>query len=174
MSVLLWIILAIVAVAIIIALIGMSMPRVVHVSRSLSMAATPTKIYNQIIDLEKFTHWSPWADRDPDMTQELNGVVGVGGKMSWAGNKQVGQGTMEIIEVEKPSSVTLSLDFGNMGTATAYWTIEKEGKASKATWAIDADMGAGPIGRLMGPMMDKWVGADYEKGLENLKSVVEA
>jgi hypothetical protein len=41
------------------------------------------------------------------------------------------------------------------------------------TWMLDTDMGAGPIGRWMGLMMDKWVGGDYETGLQNLKSLVE-
>eukprot|EP01023_Acetabularia_acetabulum_P038207 TRINITY_DN36513_c1_g1_i1.p2 TRINITY_DN36513_c1_g1~~TRINITY_DN36513_c1_g1_i1.p2 ORF type:complete len:157 (-),score=35.49 TRINITY_DN36513_c1_g1_i1:16-486(-) len=34
-------------------------------------------------------------------------------------------------------------------------------------------MGSGPMGRWMGLMMDRWVGADYEQGLQNLKAVVE-
>ena len=34
-------------------------------------------------------------------------------------------------------------------------------------------MGARPAGRWLGLMMDNWVGADYERGLSNLKALVE-
>jgi hypothetical protein len=34
-------------------------------------------------------------------------------------------------------------------------------------------MGVNPVGRWMGLMMDRWVGADYERGLANLKALVE-
>ena len=173
MVIIAWIATVIVALMVLLVVIGRSMPQIVNVSRSTVIEATPTKIYNEIVDLKKFTQWSPWADKDPDMSQDLNGVVGVGAVMTWSGNKQVGQGKMEVIEAVKPNSAKLALDFGGMGTATAYWTLEKEGKATKATWAVDADMGKSPLGRLMGPMMDKWIGADYEKGLANLKARLE-
>ena len=35
-------------------------------------------------------------------------------------------------------------------------------------------MGLNPIGRLMGLMMDRWIGGDYEKGLAALKQVCES
>jgi hypothetical protein len=34
-------------------------------------------------------------------------------------------------------------------------------------------LGRNPVVRLMGFMFDKWIGADYERGLENLKKVGE-
>ena len=173
MTIIFWIVGVVLLLAVSIVGIGMMMPRVVHVARSIEIDAPPDKVFDQIVDLRKFTEWSPWADKDPDMTQELNDVVGVGATMTWSGNKNVGQGKMEVIETDKPNSAVLALDFGGMGTSTAYWTIDTQGNGSKATWAIDADMGAGPMGRLMGPMMDKWVGADYERGLSNLKAKVE-
>ncbi|MEM9715580.1 MAG: SRPBCC family protein [Pseudomonadota bacterium] len=167
------ILVGILALAVLIAGVGMMMPRVVHVSRSMIIAGPIDTIYDEIVNLQRFTTWSPWADKDPDMAQDFNNIVGVGAVMTWSGNKAVGSGKMEITETQKPNSAKLALDFGGMGTATAYWTLEDTGDAVLATWAVDADMGAGPIGRLMGPMMDKWIGADYEQGLLNLKAKIE-
>jgi effector-binding domain-containing protein len=39
---------------------------------------------------------------------------------------------------------------------------------------MSMDFGYNPFGRLMGLMMDKWLGADFEKGLQELKKVSEA
>jgi len=41
-------------------------------------------------------------------------------------------------------------------------------------WGFATDMGMNPIARWMGLMMDRWVGADYQKGLARLKDLVEA
>ena len=100
MSLLVWILVILIIIAAFVMLIGMMMPRIVHVSRSATMAATPTAIYTQITDLKKFAKWSPWGDRDPDMEQSFNGKTGLGAEMTWKGNKQVGQGTMTIVEVD--------------------------------------------------------------------------
>ena len=41
-------------------------------------------------------------------------------------------------------------------------------------WALDTDMGAGPVGRYFGLMMDSMVGADFAAGLQNLKLLLES
>ena len=38
---------------------------------------------------------------------------------------------------------------------------------------MDTDMGKNPIGKFFGLMMDKMVGPDFERGLNNLKSLCE-
>lgn len=47
-------------------------------------------------------------------------------------------------------------------------------EGTRVAWDLDSDMGAGPLGRWMGLMMDRWVGGDYEAGLANLKTLVES
>ena len=173
MVVLVWIFTIFIIIAALVVFVGMTKPRVVHVSRSATMKATPTVVFNQITDLRKFAVWSPWAERDPDMEQSFNDKIGVGAEMKWKGNKQVGVGTMTIVEADKPNSVKLALDFGPMGKATAAWEIKKKGSGSEATWSVDADMGNNPIARLMGKKIGQMIGDDYEKGLANLKAIVE-
>ena len=173
MNILIWIFVAAIIFAALIALIGMTKPRIVHVSRSATMNATPTAVYTQVTDLKKFAKWSPWADKDPDMEQSFNGKTELGAEMEWNGNKQVGAGKMTIVEADKPNSVNLALEFVGMGTATAYWTIAKKGKGTEATWSVDADMGNNPMARLMGKKIGQMIGDDYEKGLANLKAIVE-
>ncbi len=40
-------------------------------------------------------------------------------------------------------------------------------------WGLNTDMGAGPVGRWAGLMMDGMIGPDYETGLARLQAAVE-
>jgi hypothetical protein len=57
--------------------------------------------------------------------------------------------------------------------AEAWWLLSPEGDGTRVTWGLDSDMGNNPIGRWMGLMLDGFVGADYERGLEQLRQTVE-
>jgi len=87
----------------------------------------------------------------------------------------VGSGSQEIIVSEPPHHLQTALDFGEHGTAVAFFDLEPaDGGGTHVTWGFDTDMGMNPIGRYMGLMMDKFVGGDYERGLSNLRDLVES
>lgn len=155
--------------------VGMLLPRNVEVTRSTVIEAPPGEIFGYVNSLQRAAEWSPWLGIDPDVQTRFSGPPeGVGNRMEWTSdNDQVGDGSQEISESVADSRVVSLLDFGAMGTATAWFDLQPEGGATRVTWGLDADMGAGPVGRWMGLMMDGWVGADYERGLSNLKALVE-
>jgi hypothetical protein len=95
--------------------------------------------------------------------------------MGWRSeNPEVGSGT-QIITASVPSSrVSTDLDFGEMGPAHAEFLLAPAGTGTLLTWRLTADMGMNPVTRWLGLLMDRWVGADYEKGLSKLKSLVES
>lgn len=164
----------VVAVAVLMA-VGMFLPREITVERSIEIDAPASDIYPLVANLEANQKWSPWADLDPDAQYIYNEVEsGIGARMEWSSDSpDVGNGTMEITEVTENEALTVALDFGDMGGGTAFWEFSESGDVTTATWRLVADMGAGPIGRWIGLKMDDWVGADYERGLANLKAVVE-
>ena len=154
---------------------GMLLPREVTVERSIEIDAPPSDIYPLVANLNANQAWSHWADLDPNATYNYNDVEsGVGAQMKWASeSRDVGSGQKEITEASENGALTVALDFGDMGSGTAYWEFDGADAATTATWRLVADMGAGPIGRWLGLKMDDWVGADYERGLANLKAVAE-
>ncbi|MEM6408386.1 MAG: SRPBCC family protein [Pseudomonadota bacterium] len=155
--------------------VGMLLPREVTVERQTAIAAPADKIFPHVNNLKANEAWSPWLGIDPNVETTYSDIAeGVGAKMSWTSDHpQVGNGSMEVIESVPNESVKNALDFGDMGTAVADYKLVEEGGVTTVTWGLTADMGAGPIGRWMGLMMDDWVGADYERGLSNLKALVE-
>ncbi|MEO0894623.1 MAG: SRPBCC family protein [Pseudomonadota bacterium] len=155
--------------------VGMLLPREVTVERWTQINAPAEEIYPLVANLAANQEWSPWAGLDPDATFTYGDIPeGVGATMTWASESpDVGSGSMEITEATENEALTVALNFGDMGRGTAYWEFEEAAGTTTATWRMVADMGAGPIGRWFGLKMDDWVGADYERGLANLKRVAE-
>jgi carbon monoxide dehydrogenase subunit G len=91
--------------------------------------------------------------------------------MSWKSAK-LGDGSMTISEFVANQKVASTLDFGAMGKAASTMTLEAAGAGTKVTWGF-ASTQNGPIERWFGLMIDRWVGADYEKGLTALKTLAE-
>lgn len=152
------------------------LPRHVVIERQISIAASPAAVFPLINSLERGTEWSPWTVRDPDIEIAYEGPAeGVGNIMTWASNVEtVGNGREEIVESVENERVVTLLDFGDMGTARAWFDLVETEGGTQVTWALDADMGNNPIGRWMGLFMDGMVGPDYETGLSNLRDLVES
>lgn len=169
------ILLTLVLLVVLLAGIGMLLPRNIEVARSIDINASPAEIFPHVNNLAATIPWSPWLVHDPDTKNTFNDIPeGVGAKMTWASeHPQVGSGTMEVITSTPNEHLQVALDFGDMGTASATWDFKPNGDMTTATWGMQTDMGAGPVGRWMGLMMDRWIGNDYEQGLKNLKELVE-
>ena len=82
---------------------------------------------------------------------------------------------MEITEASESTKVKIALDFLKpfKSSSTTTFDLESEGESTKVTWTM-----TGPktlMTRLMGifKSMDKMIGPDFEKGLAQLKAVVE-
>lgn len=151
------------------------LPRHVIIERQVTIDAPPEVVFPYVNSLERGTEWSPWTVRDPDMDVSFEGPPeGVGNIMIWQSDVDtVGNGRQEIVESIENERVATLLDFGEMGTADAWFVLEEVEGGTQVTWGLDADMGMNPIGRWMGLMMDRLVGPDYEAGLMNLQDIVE-
>lgn len=155
--------------------VGSILPDRAHVERSVVVAAPPARVFEVLNGFREFNKWSPWHERDPKTKYRFEGPEsGVGAKLSWEStHPQVGKGS-QIIAVSEPEKlIKVLLDFGAMGQAGASYTLAPEGAGSRITWSFDTEFGWDLFGRYMGLMMDRWVGPDYEKGLANLKKVLE-
>jgi len=151
-------------------------PRHQHVERDIIINASAEEIFPYLNSYQEFNRWSPWAELDPDAEYAFEGPAeGVGARFTWSGNNQVGTGAQEITISEFPNRLETLLDFEEEGVATAYFDlVPADGGGTHVTWGFDTDMGMNPIYRYIGLGMDKWVGADYQRGLENLRDLVES
>lgn len=169
------VVLFLVAFLVILAAAAYLLPREVVVERSVTIAAPPEAVFPYVNSLQRAAEWSPWLGIDPDLQPTYEGPgEGVGNRMTWSSdNPDVGSGSQIITASVLNEQVESDLDFGEMGTAKAWLTLFPEGAGTTVTWGLNSDMGINPLGRWIGLMMDRWVGADYERGLAKLKSLVE-
>ena len=176
MGILVKIVVALIVICLLLAGVGMLLPRQAHVERSIVIDAPRATVFALVGGFKQFNKWSPWAALDPNAKYTYEGPeFGVGAKHSWVGDpKTVGSGSQEIVEIEPLERVRMRLEFVDQAPASVQFALAPEADGTQLTWSLDTDMGAGPVGRYFGLMMDRWVGRDYEKGLANLKTLAES
>jgi uncharacterized protein YndB with AHSA1/START domain len=147
-----------------------------RVERSAAIKAPPEKVFALVNDFKRWDAWSPWEKKDPSMRRSWgDATTGKGASYSWEGNKDVGQGRMEITESVPPSKISIRLEFVKPFEArnTVDFTLQPRGDSTQVTWAI---YGPSPyLSKLIGIFcsMDSMIGRDFEAGLADLKAVSE-
>jgi len=152
-------------------------PAEFRVVRSAAMSAPAPVVFAQANDFHNWQAWSPWAKRDPAMKQTFEGApAGSGAVYTWSGNRDVGEGRMTITESRPSELVRIRLEFLKpfAATNTAEFTFKPQGDQTLVTWSMAGRNGF--VGKAIGLLMnmDKLVGGDFEKGLAQMKSIVES
>ena len=153
------------------------LPNQTEVHRSIEIDTSPENIFNMVNNLEQWQRWSPWAEKDKNMqVQYIGPKSGVGATMTWQSeNPQVGSGSQKIVISNPSSMVSINLTFEAQNDATAFFMIDSlDNNRSRITWSFVGQHGTNPVNRYMGLMFDTWVGQDYERGLLNLKALLES
>ena len=170
------ILMAVVAVIAAVLIFAATKPDIFRVQRAADIKAPPEKIFAIINDFKRWDAWSPWEKKDPAMKRTFGATTdGKGAVYAWEGNKDVGQGRMEIAESVPPSKVTLKLDFLKPFEAhnIVEFTLVPQGDSTNVTWAMQ---GPTPyFAKIIHVFMDmdSMVGKDFETGLANLKAIAE-
>lgn len=147
-----------------------------RIARSTTIKAPPEKIYPLMSDFRRGMEWSPYEKKDPNMKRTFSGAAnGKGAIYEFDGNSEVGTGRIEIADATPPSRVVLKLDIVKPFQASniVEYAIVPKGDATEVTWSMH---GAQPLlAKVMCLFldMDRMVGADFEAGLTNLKSIAE-
>jgi hypothetical protein len=170
--------LVVVAIAIVLILAAMK-PDTFQVQRSIAIDAPPERIQPLIADFRAWGAWSPWEKKDPAMKRSFGGAdSGVGARYAWDGDKNVGRGSMEIVEAA-PSKVALKLDFIAPFEAhnDAVFVLQPRGRGATASTNVTWTM-TGPtpfLGKIIHVFMDmdRMVGGDFEAGLAAMKAAAE-
>ena len=147
-----------------------------RISRSLTILTPPSVVFSQVNDFHNWQAWSPWAKLDPAAKYTFEGPsAGTGAIFRWAGNHQVGEGSNTIIESRPNELVKIQLEFIKpfQATNTAEFDIKTQGENTFVTWRMYGKNNF--MSKAFGLFMncDDMVGQQFEKGLNDLKSVAE-
>ena len=92
----------------------------------------------------------------------------------WKGNRQVGNGSMEIIHLEANERVEMELRFGPGRPAKATFQLIKKENSTQVIWSLESNLGSNPFTRVIGRMMGKIIRKDFKVGLERLSAKLNA
>ena len=167
-----------VAAAIVVLVIVVSTrPSTFHIERSTTMAAPPETAFAQVNDFHAWAAWSPWEKLDPQMKRTFEGPpAGIGSRYAWVGNREVGEGRMTIEKSDKPTQVSIKLEFLQpfAATNTATFSFAPAAGGTQVTWAMDGQNNFMAKAAHMVMDMDKMLGADFERGLAAMKTAAES
>jgi hypothetical protein len=147
------------------------------VTRSINISAAAEAIFPHVNDLRQFQVWNPWGKIDPAMKIAFEGPQsGKGAIYSWAGNNKVGEGRMTITDSRPGELVHMHMDFFKpmAGTGEVEFSFKPQGSQTVVTWTMTG--GNNFAGKAFGMFMnmDKMIGGQFERGMADLKAVVEA
>ena len=172
------IILIAIAVIVVVFLVVVALqPSEFRVARSTTISGPAPAVFAQVNDFHKWEAWNPWGKIDPAMKQTYEGApAGIGAIYTWVGNNEVGEGRMTLTESRPSDLIRIKLEFMKpfAATNTAEFTFKPEGNQTAVTWSMSGknNFMAKAIHLFMN--MDKMIGGQFEKGLAEMKSVVEA
>ena len=110
------------------------------------------------------------------MKRTISGAPsGKGAVYMWDGDENVGKGRLEIVDSVPPQKVEMTLDFERPFETRnmVLFTLEPRDAGTEVTWSM---RGPAPFAsKLMQVFydMDEMVGAEFETGLANLKTLAE-
>jgi len=103
-------------------------------------------------------------------------MSGAGAIIRWAGNSEVGEGSMTITESKPHELVRIKLEFLKpmAGAADTEFVLKPAGDQTDVTWSMSGKNNF--LGKAMCLLfnMETMIGSKYEEGLASIKSIVEA
>jgi uncharacterized protein YndB with AHSA1/START domain len=133
-------------------------------------------VFNYLKLIRNQEKYSVWVMKDPNIKIVYTGIDGtVGFTSSWESNdKNVGIGEQEITKLKDGESMEVEIRFKKPFEATNYasTTLTNIGDSQTKLTQVFYGKSKFPM-NLMNLMMDKMVGGDMQKNLENLKNNLE-
>jgi hypothetical protein len=138
-----------------------------------------TEVFDYIKYLKNQDNYSVWNQMDPNQKRTYTGTDGTPGFIyAWDSDKDnVGKGEQEIKTINEGERIDLELRFKEPFEATdkAYMTTEAVAdNETKVKWGFNGKMNYPMNLMLLFMDMESMLGDDLQKGLNNLKGVMES
>lgn len=150
------------------------LPGTYKVERSTLIKGDGGLIFSMVCDFNNWDYWTPWSsEMDSTVVEEIIGNCEIGAVHRWDG-EDMGKGEMKITKLVPRRMIMWDLGFeGFSQKMIVGMFFEPEGDDWVVTWTAEGDLGYNPLYRYYGLMIDSDLGADYEKGLQQLKEFCE-
>jgi hypothetical protein len=178
MKILLWIILAFAGIVGLLLLIGLFMKKDYTVGRDVIINKPKSVVFDYLKFLKNQNKFSVWATMDPEMKTTFTGTDGNTGFISaWeSNNKNVGKGEQEILKIVDGERVDYEIRFIKpfKSTSWAYITTTAVNEnQTRVYWEFTGKMKYPTNLMLLFMNMEKMIGNDLSKGLQNLNEILK-
>lgn len=146
-------------------------------SRSKTIDAPVSLLYNKVNDYKEWPSFSPWLEQDTNATLNFEDkTVGEGAGYSWNG-EDLGEGSMRTLETESNRSIIQKIEFIKPfeSQSNINWFFEPTKEGTKVTWQMEGEQD------FMTKLYTTFMGSiesntspDFERGLFKLDSVTRA
>ncbi len=146
------------------------------VERSTTIHASPEAVFEQVSKFGNWEKWSPWEELDPEMEKTFHGTDGdVGSGYSWTGNRKAGAGSMKLTGIDAPLKMESDLNFERpfKSSNSMGFTLAPDAGSTSVTWTMTATHNLMTKVMNVFGLMDRQIGKDFEKGLGQLKALLE-
>lgn len=149
-------------------------PNTFEVSRTRTINAPASIIYDNVIDFKNWQDWSSWVESNNDIKIILPKLTnGVNGSYSW--EDKDGFGIMKTLETVPNISIKQEMRFAEYPPSDIYWEFKPNSNGTTdVTWTMkgkDLPFGFKAYSLFSGGM-DKQIGPHYERSLAKLDSMV--
>ncbi len=146
-----------------------------YVRREITINAPRQNVFNFLKLLKNQEKFNKWAKADPDRNWEFKGTDGtVGFVISWNGNKNVGEGEKEIINIVEGKRIETQIRFVRPMATIANVIMDTESLSENQTKVFMSNAGSlkYPL-NIMIPIVEKMFPKDMDESLLTLKSILE-
>ena len=156
--------------------IAATKPNSFRVERSITIHASPERVFSFINDLHSWEAWSGDNEGDGTVQKIFSGpATGTGAMAEWHGRGRTGAAKMIITDSVVPRKVSVKVDWLRPFEAHNLneFTIYAQGGETQVVWSIQAS--SLYVMKVIGIFvnMESAFGKHMESGLKNLKSVAE-
>jgi effector-binding domain-containing protein/ribosome-associated toxin RatA of RatAB toxin-antitoxin module len=146
-------------------------------SRSRTIKAPVSVLFNKVNDYKSWPNFSPWIEREPNATLTYEDKTsGVDAGYSWSGDI-LGEGQMKTTAIEKDKFIAQHISFIKPfeSESEINWTFETTDEGTVVTWRMNGEQD------FMTKMYTTFTGSieentspDFDRGLFKLDSIVSA
>jgi uncharacterized protein YndB with AHSA1/START domain len=179
MKILKGIIIALAGIVLLFLIIGLLAKKDYSVDKEIIANKPKAAVFEYLKSLKNQNNFSVWASLDTNMKTVFTGTDGTEGFVSaWESdyNKNVGKGEQEILKIVEGERIDYEIRFLKpfKSTSWAYITTAAvNDNQTRVHWGFTGKMKYPANLTLLFMPMEKMVGRDLEKGLQNLKVLLE-
>jgi hypothetical protein len=178
MKIFIGIIIALGGIIVLLLIIGLFVKKDYSVAKEIIVNKSKSVVFEYLKFLKNQNKFSVWASMDPNMKTEYRGTDGTEGFVSaWESeNKNVGKGEQEILKIVNGERIDYEIRFIKPFASTSWANMivaSANENQTRVYWEFTGKMKYPTNLTLLFMNMEKMVGNDLEKGLQNLKTIMD-